>query len=430
MCADTPRTLIFHVDINSCYTSCEKLLDPSIGNRPVLVLSNNDGCIISLDAAAKALGFTMGQPWFTVQEKAKELGVVVRSSNYELYGDISHRVMLLLESYAQEFEQYSIDEAFLTITASLPQAQTLARRIKDDLARRVGVPVCVGVGESKTLAKLANRTAKKIPALRGVCVWDALPPQRVDALLSTLPAEEIWGVGSRVAQKLAGMGILSVQDLKEAPLGLVRKRFSVVIMRTVLELRGVRAIELEPERVFKDQMMYSRSFSDPVTSEDTMRQVLSIYAQRASGRLVKSGQVAGLVSAFCSTSRYATGGFVRADVQVKLSAPTADPIILTQTCAQLLERATFGMVKYAKAGVVVSDLTPAGATALLDPFALIHETRDIAGLVQSIKEKCGPRSLGVGYGGLAQSPTWEMKREMLSRRGTTHWAELPVAVIK
>lgn len=143
MCADTPRTLIFHVDINSCYTSCEKLLDPSIGNRPVLVLSNNDGCIISLDAAAKALGFTMGQPWFTVQEKAKELGVVVRSSNYELYGDISHRVMLLLESYAQEFEQYSIDEAFLTITASLPQAQTLARRIKDDLARRVGVPVCV-----------------------------------------------------------------------------------------------------------------------------------------------------------------------------------------------------------------------------------------------------------------------------------------------
>lgn len=430
MCADAPRTLIFHVDINSCYTSCEKLLDPSIGNRPVLVLSNNDGCIISLDAAAKALGFTMGQPWFTVQEKAKELGVVVRSSNYELYGDISNRVMLLLEGYAQEFEQYSIDEAFLTITAPLPQAQTLARRIKDDLARRVGVPVCVGVGASKTLAKLANRTAKKIPALRGVCVWDALPSPRREALLETLPADEVWGVGTKTYKKLVGMGIISIKHLQQAPPEVIRKRFSVVLMRTVLELRGVRAIELETERIFKEQIIYSRSFSDPITTAEKMREVLSVYAQRASVRLTSAGQVAGLLSTFCATSYYASAGFESGSVQVKLPGYTADPVVLTRACAQLLPKVDFSGPRYARAGVMVTDLRPAGSNTVLDPFVFEHEKRDIAGLMRTVHEKCGAGALGLGYAGFARPAEWEMKREMLSRRGTTHWAELPVAVIK
>lgn len=169
--------LIFHIDINSCYVACERILDPSLEGKPVVVLSNNDGCVIALSSEAKALGYRMGDPWFKVELRAAGQGVIARSSNYELYGDISNRVMSVLQEQAADFEQYSIDEAFLTAPVSITEAKALARNLKDQLARRVGVPVCVGVATSKTLAKLANKTAKKIPALAGVCVWDALPQE-------------------------------------------------------------------------------------------------------------------------------------------------------------------------------------------------------------------------------------------------------------
>lgn len=232
-----------------------------------MVLSNNDGCIVALSAEAKALGYAMGDPWFQIRVRAREQGVVARSSNYELYGDISSRVMAVLQEQAAEFEQYSIDEAFLTAPVSAGEAVVLARKIKGDLARRVGVPVCVGVASTKTLAKLANKTAKKVPVLGGVCVWDLLPTERREALFSGLPVSEVWGVGSRTTAKLEKMGIRSIGDLAAASPVVIRKKFSVVLMRTVLELNGVVALELEPVRVFKEQLIYSRMFSQPVESD-------------------------------------------------------------------------------------------------------------------------------------------------------------------
>lgn len=416
--------LIFHVDINSCYVSCERLLNPALMGRPVVVLSNNDGCIVALSAEAKALGYRMGEPWFKVQVRAAEQGVIACSSNYELYGDISQRVMEVLQQQAADFEQYSIDEAFLTIPLKLDQARSQALSLKRQLARRVGVPCCVGVAQTKTLAKLANKTAKKVPALEGVCLWEALPAERRRHLFKALPVSEIWGVGSRTAARLEGMGIGSIEDLAQAPLELIRKKFSVLLMRTVLELNGIKALELEPERRFKGQLIYSRAFSEPIEREEELRQVLSVYAQRAAGRLAKEGQLAGLLTAFCSTSPFRGRASHYPTVQVRLPGKTADPLILTRAAQQLVERADFGAVAYVRAGVILLDLLPAHAHIPLDGLTYEYERRNIAGLLESVQEKCGPAALGLGLAGFSRAATWDMRREMLSHRGTTHWDEL------
>lgn len=421
--------LIFHIDINTCYVSCERLLDPSLVGRPVLVLSNNDGCIISLSAEAKALGYVMGTPWYQVQERAERQGVAVRSSNYELYGDISQRVMAVLQEHAAGFEQYSIDEAFLTAPVTQQEAHRLAHAIEADLARRVGVPVCVGVAPSKTLAKLANKTAKKVPALNGVCVWGLLPDARRQALLAALPVSEVWGVGRRTAVRLEKMGIDSIADLAQSPPELIRKRFSVVLMRTVLELNGVKAIQLEPERAFKEQLIYSRSFSTPITTREQMHQVLSIYTQRGAERLVRHGQLAGLLTAYCGTSPFSAGQAHYPSVQVKLPGKTADPLVLTRAALRLLEQVDTGYASYVRAGVVLSDLVPAGVNVPLEGLAYQHESRDIAGLMSRIRERCGEGTVGLGLAGFSVPAGWEMKREMLSPRGTTHWGELVSAKI-
>lgn len=419
----------FHVDINSCYASCERILDPSLHNRPVVVLSNNDGCLVALSAEAKAMGYELGEPWFKIKEGAEARGIVARSSNYELYGEISNRVMNLLREYAQEFEQYSIDEAFLTILTTPSAAHALARRIKDDLAQRVGVPVCVGVAATKTLAKLSNKTAKKVPVLEGVCVWDRLPAARRSYLFKNLPVDEIWGVASRTRKKLAAMGILSVDDLAKADLATIRKRFSVVLMRTVLELRGTSCIPIEPERKFKDQLIYSRSFSHPITDREEMAQVMSVYAQRAAQRLVKDGQQAKLLTAFCATSYYGVD-LVFPATKVVLQTRTSDPVILTRAALTLLNRAEFNGPRYARAGIMLSDLAPSYTATAFDMFQPDHEKRRIAEVIARVEDKCGEGSLGLGRAGLARKPIWEMKRELLSPRGTTHWNELIPAYIK
>ncbi|MFW0168774.1 Y-family DNA polymerase [Rothia sp. P4278] len=422
-------SLIFHVDINSCYVSCERILDPGLVGKPVVVLSNNDGCIIALSAEAKALGYTMGDPWFKVEARARAQGVIARSSNYELYGDISQRVMAVLQEHAAVFEQYSIDEAFLEVPLPAQQARAFALKLKGLLARRVGVPVCVGVASTKTLAKLSNKTAKKVPALNGVCVWEDLPEERKHALFSSLPVSEIWGVGSRTTAKLEKMGISSIAQLAAAPPHIIRKKFSVVLMRTALELNGTKAMVLEEERAFKEQLIYSRAFSAPVENREDLRQVLSVYAQRAASRLYRSNQLAGLLTAFCGTSPFSNAQSHYPSVQVKLPGKTADPLLLTKAAAMLLDKVDFARVSYVRAGVMLTDLVPADVHIPLDGLRYRHEARNIAGLLAEVQERCGAGAIGLGVAGLAVPSEWEMKRAMLSPRGTTHWGELALARI-
>ncbi|MGA7206807.1 MAG: Y-family DNA polymerase, partial [Specibacter sp.] len=263
------------VDVNNFYVSCERVFNPALEGRPVVVLSNNDGCVVARSAEAKALGIATGAPWFQVQAQAKAWGLVARSSNYELYGDMSARVMEVVGRFGAWQEVYSIDESFVGLMGDSAALAECGRQIKAAVALHVGVPVCVGVAETKTLAKFANRIAKQNPALGGVCALDAMPAGHVAAIQARVPASGLWGVGGRTADRLKLMGIETIADLKAADPALIRKKFSVVLQRTVLELNGTECIPHTEERVDKQQIMFSRSFSTPVSTVEGMEEVMA-----------------------------------------------------------------------------------------------------------------------------------------------------------
>ncbi len=357
-----------------------------------------------------------------------EMGLVAVSSNYELYGDMSRRVMEVLERFTHDLDVYSIDEAFLTVdrrTAADPEAMArLGRSIKDELHRLIGVPVCVGIAETRTLAKLANRAAKKVPAFDGVCVWPATRESWRRQLMERLPVSEVWGIASRLERRLAGYGVTSVWDLATVDAAQIRKWFNVVVQRTALELRGVAVIGPEEDRTGKkDQLIVSRSFSEKVTTVAGMRQALSIYAQQAATRLVKHSQVARSLTAFAGTSHWHEQKHYPS-VRLRLPFPTADPVELTRAAHQLLPQIQDG-TRYARAGLMLTDLLPADTHLSLELFRASHEDASIATLIDAVQKKTGGRELiGLGYGGIRPGPSWTMKRDMLTPRATTHWAEL------
>jgi DNA polymerase V len=305
--------------------------------------------------------------------------------------------------------------------------QSLGRDIRNTLRKLVGVPVCVGIAETRTLAKLANKTAKKIPVFDGVCVWPATRPDWRRGLMSRLPVSEIWGIASRLERRLGVLGIRSIADLADADPVFIRKQFNVVVMRTALELRGVACIGPEEDRTGrKDQLIVSRSFGEKVTTRDAMRQVLSIYAQQAATRLVKHRQVAKQLTAFAGTSSY-TEQRSFPQVVVRLPAPTADPVELTRAAHQLLPRIEDG-IRYARAGLMLTDLRPSAVHQPLELFRHAHEDMGIADLIDKVQRKEGKDLLGLGYGGFRPGPAWQMKRSMLTQRATTHWDELATVV--
>ncbi|MGB3413784.1 MAG: Y-family DNA polymerase, partial [Microbacteriaceae bacterium] len=233
------------VDVNSFFASCERVFHPKLNGRPVVVLSNNDGCVVALSREAKALGVEMGAPWFKLEAWAKREGVIARSSNYELYGSLSRRVMNVLGRYSAWQEIYSIDESFLGLKGTAYELSEIGREMRRAADTFVGLPVCVGIAPSKTLAKLANHIAKRYPQYGGVFNWDEYTPEQMDRLLSGVKVVELWGVGSRIAKRLDSMGIHSAKDLRDADDIRLRKKFSVVLQRTIFELRGIPCIPFE-----------------------------------------------------------------------------------------------------------------------------------------------------------------------------------------
>ena len=308
--------------------------------------------------------------------------------------------------------------------ANDPEAlQALGHDMKDTIWQLIGVPVCVGIAGTRTEAKLANRTAKKLPIFDGVCVWPATRPEWRQQLLSRLPVSEVWGIASRLERRLAALGITTIADLAAADPVMIRKAFNVVVMRTALELRGVACIPAEEDRTGKkDQLIVSRSFSEKITTRDGMRQALSVYAQQASTRLVKHGQVAKILTAFAGTSHYTEQ--VRYPSQVvRLPFPTADPVELIRAAHRLLPQIEDG-VRWARAGIVLTDLRPTEVIQPLDLFRHAHEDAGISTIVDKIQQKTGRDMLGLGWGGMRPGPSWQMHRGMLSKRATTHWDEL------
>ncbi|MGV2853082.1 Y-family DNA polymerase [Glutamicibacter sp. AGC13] len=419
------------VDVNNFYVSCERAFDYSLRNRPVVVLSNNDGCVVARSQEAKDLGIPTGEPFFKVQRYMDSHNLAVRSSNYELYGDISARVMELLGRFGTWHEVYSIDESFVGLEGNLEQVRSTAAQIRAAIDQTIGVPVCVGVSSTKTLAKLSNHIAKHNPGLGGVCVQQLMDPEVLGSILNRVPVTDVWGVGRKTGAKLAAMGIESIADLQAADPLAIRKKFSVVLQRTVFELNGQRCIGPVEERADRGQVMFTRSFSTPVRTYEAMEEVMSIYAQKAAGRLAREGLYASLLTVTAGTSRFARGEASFPSAQVRLPRPTRDPIVLSKLAIAAMRDLMKPGMDYVRGGVILSGLSDSPGEQQLDLFGqspdpAAEEQENVSSVVQDISLRFGAKSIGLGHAGMAKIPEWSMKREHISQRYTTDWDELLV----
>jgi len=415
------------VDVNSFYASAERLFRPDLARRPVVVLSNNDGCIVARSAEAKALGVPMGEPYFRVRDTLKAAGAAVFSSNYALYADLSARVMRTLEELAPAVEVYSIDEAFLDLSGidALTDPVRLGQRVRARIRRDVGLPVCVGIGPTKTLAKLANHVAKQDPLLNGVaCLRD---PATRSSVLADTPVEEVWGVGRRLGERLAALEVRTAEDLAQLPERRIRQHFSVTLARTAKELRGVACHDLETEPAPQQQIVCSRTFGTPVRMFSAMREAVADYAVRAAERLRETGQHAGALTVFLRTDPHRKNQPQHApSASRRLTVPTDDTRKLlpaAQRIARVLWRDGHA---YIKAGVMLAELQPRAISH--DLFA-DEETRTrsetLMRTVDAINRHHGRVAVtfGVQRRGRAE---WRMRREYLSPAYTTRWSDLPV----
>lgn len=414
------------VDCNNFYVSCERLFRPDLKGRPVVVLSNNDGCAVSRSQEAKDLGVAMGQPWFQLQELAKRHGIVAFSSNYALYADLSERVMSVLRDMAPRIEVYSIDESFLDI-AGITEREQLGRQIRERVVRWVGIPVCVGIGATKTRAKLANHIAKKNLGLAGVFDLEALPIEEQAAWLGRIGVGEVWGVGRKITRRLEALGVCSVADLQAANPETIRQQFSVTLARTVEELRGVSCLDMEEISPPKKQIMVSRSFGQPVWLLDELRQPLVSYAANAGVKLREEGSVTQAVMVFARTNPFR-------DKYPQYSASRLVPLVMpTQDSRAIIEAAVAGLndlyrpgYLYQKVGVMLCDLSPAGVDQT-DLFAQGDDERSqrLMATMDGLNRRMGRGA--VFFAGQGIQRRWMVRSNLKSGAYTTKWAQLQVA---
>ena len=290
------------VDCNNFYASCERVFQPGLRGRPVVVLSNNDGCVIARSNEAKALGIAMGEAWHICKKRVDTDGVIVRSSNYTLYGDMSARVMRTVAGFTPDLEIYSIDEAFLGFGGFERRLESHARELRRTVLQWTGIPVSVGIAPTKTLAKVANRRAKKDPATGGVFVL--MDEAAIDAELAAMELTDLWGVARRLAARLTALGITTPLALKQSDPRFIRERFNVVLERLVLELRGVPCISLEEAPPDRKSIMASRSFGRTVETREELEEAVATYTSRAAEKLRGQGLAANRIVVFAHTNRF------------------------------------------------------------------------------------------------------------------------------
>lgn len=421
-----PQKCFGIVDCNNFYASCERLFEPSLVGKPVVVLSNNDGCIIARSNEAKALGISMGMAYFKSKPLLKKHNVAVFSSNYALYGDLSHRVMDVLSRFAPRIEVYSIDEAFLDFQGfDHWDLTTYGREICDTTQQWTGIPVSIGFGATKTLAKLANYVSKKSAGLNGV--FDFSTCEDPQALLSGIAVGDVWGVGRRWAACLQQEGINTAYDLQQCDPGMIRKRFNVVLARTVQELRGVSCIDLEEVQADRQQVLCSRSFGIRVTEFSDMRHALTHFVTRAAEKLRKQGLQATVLSVHISTSPFDDNNEYYHNASTsRLVVPTDDTRELTGLAQHLLKGIYLSGHSYQRAGVMLSGLVPQQNQQqdLFDQNKGTKRSDALIEVLDSINSKMGNGKVcfaGEGFGG-----GWRMRQRLRSPRYTTRIKELKV----
>jgi len=429
----TPAAPIYAlVDCNNFYVSAERVFNPKLEGYPVVVLSNNDGCAVARSNEAKALGIKMGEPWFQLKPLVKRHGLVGLSSNYTLYGDMSARVMQVLRTFTPDVEVYSIDESFLRLERMRQMCPCLAvmgQAIRTQVQQWTGIPVCVGIAPTKTLAKLANHIAKKNARFGGVFDMTTYPESELVSLLSTIDVGEVWGVGRRIAAKLNAMNIHTVEDLRRVSTNFIRLHFSVVLERTVAELQGISCLALEDVAPPKKQIVSSKSFGQMVMAESELGEALSTYVSRAAEKLRAQASVAGALQVFVMTNV-----FRETDPQYSngIVIPLPDP---TNNTLKLVAAALFGLKRiykpgytYKKCGVMLMDLSPTHQrqTSLFSQVEDVARHSDaLMSVLDGINAKYGRDTLTVAAAGTQKS--WTARAENKTSCYTTRWSELPKA---
>ncbi|AVJ55842.1 DNA polymerase V subunit UmuC [Idiomarina sp. OT37-5b] len=413
------------IDCNNFYVSCERLFRPDLRQRPVLVASNNDGCAVARSAEAKALGIKMGTPLFKIDDLIKQHNIEVFSSNYALYADISNRVMSTIEAMVPRLEIYSIDEAFADLTG-LGRSVSLdafGHQLRNRIGAWVGIPSCVGIAPTKTLAKLANYGAKKYPQTGGVV--DLSQPQRQRKLLAITPVDEVWGVGRRISERLQRMGINTALQLAEADLKTLRKQFSVVLERTARELRGESCLAMETLPASKKQIVVSRSFGTPVLALEQIQAALASFVVRAAEKLRYERHSARQLTVFMRTNPFKPQQPQYSNSTTHtLAQPTQDSRELLALTRSLSERIFRAGYHYNKAGVMLGDFYQPGVfqASLFET----NEPKPKSRALMNVLDKVNGRKTGALYfASQKTSSAWHMKRERLSPAYTTRWAEIP-----
>lgn len=413
------------VDVNSFYASCETIFRPDLRGKPVVVLSNNDGCVIARSAEAKKHGIKMGDPYFKCKEQFRRHGVVCFSSNYELYADMSNRVMTTLEEMCPRVEIYSIDEAFCDLTGvrNCRVLEEFGHELKDTVYRNTRLPVGVGIAQTKTLAKLANHAAKTWKATGGVVDLSNVERQR--KLMALLPVDEVWGVGRRISKKLEAMGIKTVLQLADTDIRFIRKHFNVVLERTVRELRGEPCLELEEFAPVKQEIVCSRSFGERITTYEQMRQAICSYAARGAEKLRGEHQYCRYISTFVKTSPFALNEkYYGNSGSIKLLTPTQDSRDIINAAVKCLDAIWVEGHRYQKAGIMLGDFYSQGVAQLnlFDDNAPRQNSEKLMEVLDHLNAKDGRGTLY--FAGQGIQSTWQMKREMLSPRYTTRYSDL------
>lgn len=412
------------VDVNSFYASCEMVFRPDLRGRPVVVLSNNDGCVIARNHEAKLLEIPMGAPYFKMKSQFERHQVAVFSSNYALYGDMSQRVMTLLEELSPAVYQYSIDEAFVNLSGihRTEELEAFGRHVRSTLLQCTGLTVGVGIGPTKTLAKLANYAAKRWPKFEGVVDLSLQARQR--KLLAKVAVGEIWGVGRRMAKKLNDMGITTALELAEMPVSLIRKHFSVVMERTVRELRGESCLELEEYMPTKQQIISSRSFSQKVSEYGPMREAICSHAVRAAERLRAQHQYCRYVSVFLKTSPFAGNDvYYGNDAGTEIHIPTQDSRDIVAAAVKCLETIWREGHRYQKCGVMLGDFFSRGVAqlGLFDDYRPRANSEQLMEVLDFVNRREKGR---LWFAGQGITRSWEMKRHRLSPAYTTRFSDL------
>ncbi len=410
------------VDVNNFYVSCERVFNPKLNGRPVVVLSNNDGCAVARSNEAKALGIPMGAPWFKFADIARQHNIIALSSNYALYADMSNRVMRILGQFCPDQEIYSIDECFLDLTGYQHfDLAAYGQQMRDTISQWTGLPISVGIAASKTLAKLANHCAKKQPEYSGVCDFGIISESYLDQMMMEMPNVEIWGIGKKLGQRLLNNGLTTVLDIKRANPEVLRRQYSVVMEKTIRELNGIACIELEQIQTAKKQIISSRSFGIPVTDKQSLAESITLYISRAACKLRFQQSVCGTVHVYIRTSPFHKDeDFYRGQLTSALTVPTNDSRQLLKVALAILDQIYKSGFKYAKAGIMLSEISSANAQQMnLFNHHPNEHSDQLMQVLDNINQQLGRDSLKIAREGFRRP--WKMKQENKSASYTTNW---------